>query len=246
LTTESEQIAAAVIALREAPEVSVVLPCLNEAKTVGKCIEKALAALQQAGIAGEVIVADNGSTDGSVDICRRLGVTVVHQPRRGYGNAYLKGIAAAHGRYVLMADADDTYDLSELPRFIELLRDGHDMVIGNRFAGRILPGAMDWSHRYLGNPILSGLLRVMFSTSVGDAHSGMRAFTREAYEKLRLKSGGMEFASEMVVNAGRPDCVWLKCPLRTIRVTARLSCVRCGMDGAIFVTCCCAAPRTCF
>lgn len=185
----------------EEPEISIVMPCLNEEKTIGICIEKAQAALRDSGLRGEIIVADNGSTDRSVEICRRYGVRVVHQARRGYGNAYLKGIAAARGRYIVMADSDNTYDLTEISRFVEPLRSGAELVMGNRFAGRILPGAMTWSHRYIGNPVLSALMRLMFGTTIGDSHSGIRAFTREAYQKLELRAPGMEFASEMVINA---------------------------------------------
>jgi glycosyltransferase involved in cell wall biosynthesis len=152
---------------------------------------------------GEIVVADNGSTDRSVEICRQLGVRVVHQDKRGYGNAYLKGIEAARGKYIVIADSDDTYDLREVGRFVDLLRGGADLVMGNRFTGKILPGAMTWSHQYIGNPVLSGMLRVMFSTDVGDAHSGIRAFSREAYRTLRLGAPGMEFASEMVINAAK-------------------------------------------
>lgn len=187
----------------EAPEVSIVMPCLNEEETIGNCIEKALWALTESGLRGEIVVADNGSTDRSVAICRSYGVRVVHQTRRGYGNAYLKGIEAARGRYIVIADSDDTYDLREIGRFIEPLRQGVDLVMGNRFTGTILPGAMTWSHRYIGNPVLSGILKVMFATDVGDSHSGIRAFTRDAYQRLGMRAPGMEFASEMVINAAK-------------------------------------------
>lgn len=187
----------------EEPEISVVFPCLNEELTIGSCVLKAREAFQENGLRGEVVVCDNGSTDGSVIIAESMGARVVHQPARGYGNAYLKGIAAARGRYILMADSDDTYDLHELPRFLAPLRAGYDLVMGNRFAGQILPGAMPWSHQYIGNPVLSGILNLFFHTGVGDAHCGMRAFTREAYPRMRLRTGGMEFASEMVINAAQ-------------------------------------------
>jgi glycosyltransferase involved in cell wall biosynthesis len=186
-----------------AVEVSIVMPCLNEERTIGRCIEKAQLGLRAAGLRGEIVVADNGSTDRSVEICQAYGVRVVHQSRRGYGNAYLKGLEAARGRYIVIADSDDTYDLREIGRFIEPLRDGYDLVMGNRFSGTILPGAMTWSHRYIGNPVLSALVRVMFGTQVGDSHSGLRAFTRDAYGRLRLRAPGMEFASEMVINAAK-------------------------------------------
>lgn len=185
------------------PEISIVLPCLNEERTIGKCIEKALWALSHCEFTGEIVVADNGSTDRSVEICEQYGVRVVHQPNRGYGNAYLKGIQAARGQYIVIADSDDTYDLREVVRFIEPLRQGYDLVMGNRFRGEILPGSMTWSHQYIGNPMLSGLLKLMFSTDVGDSHSGIRSFTREAYQRLKLRAPGMEFASEMVINAAK-------------------------------------------
>ncbi|MCX6021636.1 MAG: glycosyltransferase family 2 protein, partial [Chloroflexi bacterium] len=186
-----------------APEVSVVLPCLNEELTIGACVRKAMSAFAAHGVSGEVVVCDNGSTDASVAIAEGLGARVVHQPLRGYGNAYLMGIAEARGTYIIIADSDDTYDLTELPVFLDPLRQGYDMVMGNRFTGRILPGAMPWLHQYIGNPILSGILNLFFRTGVGDAHCGIRSFTREAYPRMRLRTGGMEFASEMVINAAQ-------------------------------------------
>lgn len=185
-------------------EVSVILPCLNEADGVGVCVEKAWRALRSMGVSGEVIVVDNGSTDGSPEVAERAGARVVHERRRGYGSAYLRGFAEARGRYLVMGDADDTYDFLAIPDFIEPLRDrGFDMVMGSRLKGNILPGAMPWSHRWIGNPILSGMLRLLFRTSVSDSHCGMRAFTRDAYQRMRLHTTGMELASEMVVNALR-------------------------------------------
>jgi glycosyltransferase involved in cell wall biosynthesis len=187
-------------------EVSVVMPCLNEAESVGRCVEKAWRALREMGVSGEVIVVDNGSKDGSPEIAERAGARVVHERRRGYGSAYLRGFAEARGRYLVMGDSDDSYDFLALPDFISPLRDdGYDMVIGSRLKGKILPGAMPWSHRYIGNPILSGMLRLLFRTSVSDSHCGMRAFTREAYERMRLQTTGMEFASEMVVSSLRAE-----------------------------------------
>ena len=188
----------------EEVEVSVVLPCLNEADGVGVCVEKAWRALRSMGVSGEVIVVDNGSTDGSPEIAARAGARVVHESRRGYGSAYLRGFAEARGRYIVMGDADDTYDFLQIPAFVAPLRDeGYDMVMGSRLKGNILPGAMPWSHRWIGNPILSGMLRLLFRTSVSDSHCGMRAFTREACQRMRLHTTGMELASEMVVNALR-------------------------------------------
>ena len=192
LFTEAEEI-----------ELSIVMPCLNEASTVGACVEKALVVLRKLDIKGEVIVSDNGSSDGSIEIAKAAGARVVHEPKLGYGNAYLKGFEAARGRFIVMADADDTYDFDDIPRFLGLLRRGDDMVIGNRFKGTIMPGAMPWLHRYVGNPVLSHLLNLFFRSGVGDAHCGMRAFTREAYQRMDVQTGGMEFASEMVINSAK-------------------------------------------
>jgi len=186
------------------PLVSVVMPCLDEAAGVGRCVEKARRAFAAMGVPGEVVVVDNGSTDGSPEIAAAAGARVVHEPRRGYGSAYLRGFQEARGRYLVMGDADDSYDFSDLPRFVApLLAGGCDMVMGTRLKGEILPGAMPWSHRWIGNPILSGMLKLLFRTRVSDSHCGMRAFTRVAYERMGLRTTGMEFASEIVVNALR-------------------------------------------
>ena len=182
-------------------EVSVVMPCLNEAETIGICIKKAQDTLKAYDIQGEVVVADNGSTDNSVAIAEALGARVIHQPLRGYGAAYLAGIAAARGKYLVIADSDDTYDFSEIERFLQPLRDGAELVMGSRFLGDIRPGAMPKLHRYLGNPVLTGILNLLFRAGISDAHCGMRAFTREAYQQMELRTTGMEFASEMVIRA---------------------------------------------
>jgi hypothetical protein len=182
-------------------EVSVVMPCLNEARTVGVCVEKARAALAALGVAGEVVVADNGSTDGSQDIARERGARVVSVSRKGYGSALQAGIAAARGTYVIMGDADDSYDFSRLGPFVERLRGGDDLVMGNRFRGGIRPGAMPWHHRYVGNPVLTGILNLFFRSPIGDAHCGLRGFRKDACQRLGLHAPGMEFASEMVVKA---------------------------------------------
>ena len=182
-------------------EVSVVMPCLNEQETLGACIRKAQRTLEALGVSGEVVVADNGSTDDSIGIAEHLGAHVVHQPIRGYGAAYQAGFAAARGQFIVMGDSDDTYDFTDLKRFITPLREGYDLVIGNRFKGDIMPGAMPWARRYIGNPILSGILRWLFGTAISDSHCGMRSFTAEAYKRMVLKTTGMEFASEMVVKA---------------------------------------------
>jgi len=182
-------------------EVSVVMPCLNEAQTVGTCIEKAQQAFREGGIAGEVIVADNGSTDGSQEIASRLGARVVPVKERGYGSALMGGIAAATGKYIIMGDADDSYDFGHIPRFLEELRAGDDLVMGNRFRGGILPGAMPPLHRYFGNPALTRIGRLFFGGSSGDFYCGLRGFSKRAYEKMDLRTKGMEFATEMVVKA---------------------------------------------
>jgi hypothetical protein len=182
-------------------EVSVVMPCLNEARTVGRCVDKAFQALRQMGVKGEVIVADNGSMDGSQALARLQGARVIHAEEKGYGAALQAGIAAARGQYVIMGDADDSYDFSRLEPFVERLRGGYDLVMGNRFQGGILPGAMPWLHRYVGNPVLTGILNLFFHSGIRDAHCGLRAFRKDAYKDLDLRTPGMEFASEMVVKA---------------------------------------------
>jgi Glycosyl transferase family 2 len=182
--------------------ISVVIPCLNEAENIEQCVSVALQAMAGAAISGEVIVADNGSHDGSAGLAERAGARVVHEPLRGYGSAYLAGFAAARGEYIVMADADLTYDFNEIPRFLAELQAGGDMVIGDRM-DNIHPGAMPWHHRYIGNPLLSSLLNLLFHTGVSDAHCGMRAFRREHLERLDLRTTGMEFASEMVVRAAK-------------------------------------------
>jgi hypothetical protein len=184
-----------------AVELSVVLPCLNEAETVATCVAKALASLSELGVAGEVVVADNGSTDGSQALARAAGARVVDVPRRGYGAALRHGIDAACGTYVLMADADDSYALDDIGPFLTALRNGADLVMGNRFTGGIEPGAMPFLHRRLGNPVLSLLGRMFFRVPVGDFHCGMRAFRRDKALGLHLQTDGMEFASELVVRA---------------------------------------------
>jgi hypothetical protein len=182
-------------------EVSVVLPCLDEAATVESCVRTALDAIAGAGLTGEVVVADNGSTDGSQALAEAAGARVVQVEERGYGAALTAGIAAAHGEYVVMADADESYDLRDVPRFVAALREGADLVMGNRFRGGIEPGAMPKLHRYLGNPVLSWAGRTFFRSNVGDFHCGIRGLRREAALALDLRTTGMEFASEMVVKA---------------------------------------------
>lgn len=182
-------------------ELSIVMPCLNEAETLAVCVKKAKAFLADNGLVGEVIVADNGSTDGSQQIANALGARIVHVPARGYGAALIGGIEAAKGKYVAMGDADDSYDFGGLMPFVEQLREGADLVMGNRFQGGIAPGAMPPLHRYLGNPVLSFLGQIFFKIPVGDFHCGLRAFNRDSIKELGLTTPGMEFASEMVVKA---------------------------------------------
>jgi glycosyltransferase involved in cell wall biosynthesis len=182
-------------------ELSVIMPCLNEARTVVACVREALEAMAQTGIAGEVIIADNGSTDGSQSLAEQQGARVVPVAEKGYGHALRGGIAAARGRFILMGDADQSYDFSHLPRYLEKLRAGCDLVMGNRFRGGIQPGAMPWKNRRIGNPILTFVGRLFFHTSIGDFHCGLRGFSAEAYRRMKLRTTGMEFASEMVIKA---------------------------------------------
>jgi len=184
-----------------AVQVSIVMPCLNEAETVARCIQKALRAAEKLGLSAEVIVADNGSTDGSAVIARELGARVVEVARKGYGSALIGGIEAAEGEFVVMGDADDSYDFGEIGPFIERLRAGDDLVVGNRFAGGIEPGAMPWLHRRFGNPVLTNISRTFFHTPIRDMHCGLRAFRKAAFERMQLRATGMEFASEMVIKA---------------------------------------------
>jgi glycosyltransferase involved in cell wall biosynthesis len=187
---------------RSVPLVSVVIPCLNEAENIEECVTAAREALHRMQVPGEVVVADNDSEDDSARLAERAGARVVVEPRRGYGSAYLAGFAASRGRYIVMADADLTYDFSEIPRFVEALQQGAEMVIGDRM-DNIQPGAMPWLHRYVGNPILTGLLNLFFRTGVNDAHCGMRALRSDVLARLDLRTTGMEFASEMVIRASK-------------------------------------------
>ena len=182
-------------------EVSVVMPCLNEAETLATCIEKAQASLRELNVHGEIVIADNGSSDGSQEIARAMGARVADVSAKGYGNALMGGINAARGKYVIMGDADDSYDFASLDPFIEKLRAGYDLVMGNRFRGGVKPGAMPPLHRYLGNPLLTFIGRLFFSSPIGDFHCGLRGFSKAAFIKLDLRTTGMEFASEMVVKA---------------------------------------------
>jgi glycosyltransferase involved in cell wall biosynthesis len=184
--------------------VSVVIPCLNEAENIEDCVRAAFAVLGEHDLSGEVIVVDNGSEDGSAELAEAAGATVVREPRRGYGRAYLAGFAAAAGDYIVMIDADRTYDFREIPRFVAALDSGGELVMGNRM-DNIDPGAMPWLNRYVGNPVLSGFLKLLYRTKVRDAHCGMRAVRRDALERLDLRSDGMELASEMVIRAAKAN-----------------------------------------
>jgi glycosyltransferase involved in cell wall biosynthesis len=182
-------------------ELSIVMPCLNEAETLATCIEKAQRSLNELGVKGEIVVADNGSTDGSQEIAERMGARVVAVADKGYGSALMGGIAAARGEYIIMGDADDSYDFSSLGQFIDKLRAGYALVMGNRFRGGIKPGAMPPLHRYLGNPVLTTIGRLFFRSPCGDFHCGLRGFNKAAVAQLDLRTTGMEFASEMVVKS---------------------------------------------
>jgi hypothetical protein len=192
--------------------VSVVIPCLNEAENVERCVAAARAVLDREGLPGEVIVSDNGSEDGSAELAAGAGARVVHERRRGYGSAYLAGFAAARGRYIVMADADLTYDFADVPRFVRELEGGADLVMGDRM-DNIQAGAMPWLHRYVGNPLLSGALNFFFDTGVRDAHCGMRALRRNVLPRLELRTPGMEFASEMVIRAAKEGLVIRELPI---------------------------------
>ena len=201
---ETSRVAPPAREARRAPFVSVVIPCLDEAQSIAECVTRARRALEENGFGGEVVVADNGSTDGSPELAGRAGARVVHERRRGYGSAYLAGFAAARGDYVVMADADLTYDFADIPRFVEQLEAGAELVMGNRMEN-IQPGAMPWHHRYIGNPVLTGVLNLFFRTGVRDAHCGMRAVRSDVLPRLDLRTTGMEFASEMVIRAAKEN-----------------------------------------
>ena len=184
-------------------EVSVVIPCLNEANSIAVCIDKALQAFQKNNINGEVVIGDNGSTDNSIAIAQACGARVIPVKMKGYGHALRGGIEAARGEFIIIGDADDSYDFGEVPRFVAKWRAGYAIVMGNRFQGGIKSGAMPWHHKYIGNPVLSGILKFLFHVSIGDSHCGMRGFTKAAYLRMDLRTTGMEFASEFVIKAAK-------------------------------------------
>jgi len=201
LTSEREQ--SARTDMSQGVEVSVVIPCLNEANSLAYCVDKAVKAFRAAGLSGEVVVADNGSTDGSIQIAEQHGARVIRVAERGYGAALRAGIAGARGLFIIMGDADDSYDFTDVPRFVEKLHEGNDIVMGNRFRGEIKPGAMPPLHKYFGNPGLTALLNTLFHAHIGDGYCGMRGFTRSLYDRLDLRSSGMEFALEMVIKSAQ-------------------------------------------
>ena len=194
-------------------DISIVMPCLNEESTIAECVKKALKGIASTGLRGEVVVVDNGSTDSSVRIAESLGARIVREEMKGYGNAYKKGFAKAAGKFLIMGDSDDTYDFSQIGPFIDQLKKGNDLVVGTRLKGRILPGAMPLLHRYLGTPVIAWLLNLFFRTGVSDPNCGMRAFTKDALKKMNLQSGGMEFASEMIINAAREELKMVEVPI---------------------------------
>jgi glycosyltransferase involved in cell wall biosynthesis len=194
-------------------DVSVVIPCLNEEESIAVCVTKARGWLRRSGLSGEVIVVDNGSQDASVRRAVQAGAKVVHEARRGYGSALLRGIAESCSRYVIMGDGDDTYDYTNLDTFIAALESGADIVVGNRYQGGIARGAMTWSHRYIGTPIITFLLRLCCGARLGDSQCGLRAFTRTAFERLEMRTSGMEFASEMILKAARKGLRMAEVPI---------------------------------
>ena len=187
----------------DVPQVSVVIPCLNEAASIAACVDQALGALQGAGIAGEVVVSDNGSTDGSIEIAEARGARVIHADVKGYGSALRAGIQAARGEFIILGDADGSHDFREIGRFVAKWREGHNFVVGNRFAGEIKDGAMSWHHRHLGTPVLSSILNLFFGAGVGDINCGMRGMTRQLAAQLDFRTNGMEFASESLIKAAK-------------------------------------------
>ena len=229
-------------------ELTIVMPCLNEALTVGTCVAKALRTMRELGIEGEVVIVDNGSTDRSVEIATTAGARVVYHPLKGYGNALRRGFLEARGRFIVMGDADDSYDFTDIKRFVDKLRAGADLVMGNRLAGEIKPGAMPWLHRWVGNPLLSGFLNLLFRTGVGDSHCGMRGFRKDAVMRMNLQMPGMELASEMVIKS---SLVGLRIEEIPITLwpdgrTAGLTCAVSGTAGVICASCSCAARAFCF
>jgi glycosyltransferase involved in cell wall biosynthesis len=212
-------------------DVTVVMPCLNEAAAVAQCVAETMSAMGRAGLTGEVIVVDNGSTDGSAQLAASLGARVVHEASRGYGNACRRGLAEARGRFLVLGDADGTYDFTGLPEFIDPLRNGADMVLGNRLNDAMEGGAMPWLHRHVGNPFLTWVLNTLFSSRIEDAHCGLRSIKVGAYRKLALTSSGMEFASEFLVQALRHEMTIHQVPIRYRRRAGGQPKLRTMRDG---------------
>jgi glycosyltransferase involved in cell wall biosynthesis len=200
----------------EVPDVSVILPALNEEKTIGSCVSKIQEVFREQGIRGEIIVSDS-STDSTPEIAARAGARVIHPPHAGYGNAYLAAFKEARGKIVIMGDADDTYDFADIPRFLAPIREGADLVIGSRFKGEITPGSMAPLHRYIGNPLLTWLINFIYGTRFSDTHTGFRAITRDAFSRLDLRTGGMEFASEMLIRASEKGLSVVEVPITYYR-----------------------------
>ena len=228
-------------------ELTVVMPCLNEAETVATCVRKAIGFLAESGISGEVLVADNGSTDGSRQLATDAGARVVPISDKGYGNALMGGIVAARGKYIIMGDADDSYDFTNLMPFVNELRKGADLVMGNRFRGGIEPGAMPPLHKYLGNPVLSFIGRLFFRSKIGDFHCGLRGFSRDSVMALNLQATGMEFASEMVVKATLAGQRVTEVPTTLSKDgrSRRRTCAPGGTAGGTCGSCCCSARAGC-
>ncbi len=197
-------------------EITIVMPCLNEADTVAECIRKAQLGLQRAGVKGEILIADNGSTDGSIEIAEKLGARVVRVKLKGYGNALKGGIEAAKANWIIMGDADDSYDFSEIDGFVKKLREGNELVMGCRLSGgggKVMPGAMPWSHYWIGNPMFTIMARYMFSSPINDVYCGLRAFTKDLYQRLDLRCEGMEFATEMIIKASIRKAIIAETPI---------------------------------
>lgn len=199
------------------PRISVVMPCLNEEKSIGICIKKINVVFTEKNISGEIIVSDNGSGDSSMEIAEKLGAKIVVQPVRGYGAAYIKGLNQAKGEYIIMADSDNTYDFFEMPKFIQALELGSDFVMGSRFGGEMENGSMKPLHKYIGNPLLNFCFNFLYGTNLSDTHCGYRAFTKKAYKKLKLSQKGMEFALEMIVNASKNNLKISEVPVNYYR-----------------------------
>lgn len=220
-------------------KLTILMPCLNEEETIGICIEKAQKYLEKNKISGEILIVDNGSTDKSVEISKKMGARVVKEENKGYGSALIKGTNSARGKYVIMGDSDDSYNFEELDNFITKLNEGYDLVMGNRFSGKIEKGAMSFSHRYIGNPILSGIGKIIYKTNIGDFHCGLRAYKRDAILSLNLKSPGMEYASEMVVEAVKHNLKITEIPITLYKdgrtKKSHLRTIRDGMRHLIYL-----------